>query len=140
MAKTALYRHFDADGQLLYVGISLNAINRLREHGEGSPWFDDIARVEIEYFPNRLLASQAEAVAIAEENPVHNTNKRFATSCEQDQAIADIWYNRDYAERYKVRRIGEILGREVKRHQIIYRFGTMQTPKDGWKAEHGDDQ
>jgi hypothetical protein len=30
-APTHLYRHFDADGRLLYVGISLFAVNRLSQ-------------------------------------------------------------------------------------------------------------
>ena len=43
----ALYRHFDGTGRLLYVGISLSVIVRLSGH-KRSPWFGDIARVEID--------------------------------------------------------------------------------------------
>jgi hypothetical protein len=68
---TALYRHFDSDGRLLYVGISLSAIIRLAEH-RASPWFDDIARVEIERHPTRKAALAAERKAIRDERPLHN--------------------------------------------------------------------
>ena len=52
----ALYRHFTADGTLLYVGISLSALNRLGQHRQNAEWFDKIARVEIEHFPTRAAA------------------------------------------------------------------------------------
>jgi hypothetical protein len=54
--RTALYRHFDADGRLLYVGISMQ----------------DIATVRIEWFYSRKEALQAELRAITTENPAHN--------------------------------------------------------------------
>src|SRR5438067_656371 len=38
---TQLYRHFDADGTLLYVGISLSALQRLRGH-RAAEWIDRI--------------------------------------------------------------------------------------------------
>ena len=68
---TALYRHFDSDGRLLYVGISLSAIIRLAEH-RASPWFDDIAHVEIEHRSTRKAALAAERAAIRNEKPLHN--------------------------------------------------------------------
>jgi hypothetical protein len=43
--KTSLYRHFDADGVLLYVGVSLWAVSRLTQHRHGSRWFHKIANV-----------------------------------------------------------------------------------------------
>jgi hypothetical protein len=74
---TTLYRHFDGDGRLLYVGISLNAIIRLAAH-RASPWFDEIARVEIERFPSREVALAAERAAIRDEKPECNVAGRAA--------------------------------------------------------------
>jgi hypothetical protein len=51
-----LYRHFDKDGRLLYVGVSLNAINRLAEH-RASHWFSEIATIKVETFEDRAAAS-----------------------------------------------------------------------------------
>ena len=48
--KTALYRHFDATGALLYVGISLCAINRMSQHQRSSKWINDSVRMDIEWF------------------------------------------------------------------------------------------
>ena len=70
--RTALYRHFDANGELLYVGISLNAVSRLAQHRQTSPWFDEIARIEIEWHPTREDACDAEITAIHTEHPRYN--------------------------------------------------------------------
>lgn len=70
--KTALYRHMDRDGNLLYVGISLKPFQRLEQHQNNSHWAYDIASVSIEYFPSRQDAEIAERRAISEEAPAHN--------------------------------------------------------------------
>jgi hypothetical protein len=67
-----LYRHFDKDGHLLYVGVSLHTVIRLRGHRAVSGWFDDIARIEIERFSSRREALKAERRAIKKEKPPHN--------------------------------------------------------------------
>jgi hypothetical protein len=69
--KTALYRHFDADNNLLYVGISLSAVNRLSQH-KNKKWFYDIVRIDVEWFDDRDLASNAELKAIRTERPKFN--------------------------------------------------------------------
>jgi len=69
---TELYRHFDADGQLLYVGISLSAVVRLCAHMNCSPWADQIAMLTIERHPTREAAMAAERAAVKEERPLHN--------------------------------------------------------------------
>lgn len=71
MTRTALYRHFDAEGQLLYVGISNNPIYRLHQH-QAADWFFDIANVKIEWLGSFEDALIAEAEAIAAERPKHN--------------------------------------------------------------------
>lgn len=70
--RTALYRHFDADGALLYVGISLNSIKRTMQHRSGARWFEQIARITIEWLPSREEAEQAERNAIRSERPANN--------------------------------------------------------------------
>jgi len=67
-----LYRHFDKDNNLLYVGVSLNALNRLAQHKQHAHWFNQINRVEIESFETRKEALEAEREAIYSEKPKHN--------------------------------------------------------------------
>lgn len=73
MKPGSVYRCFDHDGALLYVGVSVNAIQRIGQHqSEKKPWFHEVARVEIEHFESRLLAAEAEVAAIQNERPAYN--------------------------------------------------------------------
>jgi len=72
MAMQYLYRHYDKEGSLLYVGISLSAINRLSQHKVHAHWFEKITQVTIEKFESRKEAIEAEKKAIINENPIHN--------------------------------------------------------------------
>jgi excisionase family DNA binding protein len=76
MSATNLYRHYDAEGKLLYVGISLSAVKRLSEHMKEACWADKIVKVEIETFETREKALDAETNAIQTESPTHNIKKR----------------------------------------------------------------
>jgi hypothetical protein len=67
-----LYRHFAADGRLLYVGISLNALGRLDEHSNVSKWYPLIRIVTLEHYDSVEDARMAEMLAIAHEHPLHN--------------------------------------------------------------------
>ena len=68
----ALYRHFDADGTLLYVGIAVDPMRRLYQHEKFAHWYPSISRIEIERFPSREEAIDAEIIAIRSENPKYN--------------------------------------------------------------------
>jgi predicted GIY-YIG superfamily endonuclease len=67
-----LYRLYNAEDQLLYVGISWSAMSRLAQHKNEKRWWKTVARVDIEHFATRKQALQAESVAIKNEQPVHN--------------------------------------------------------------------
>jgi hypothetical protein len=77
MSAVALYRHFDAAGRLLYVGISLSAVQRLGQHKAGARWFGEIANVTIEWMGSRDDATAAELRAIRSENPAWNVAGRL---------------------------------------------------------------
>jgi len=68
----SLYRHFDQDGILLYVGISISLIGRIINHRGNSFWFDDVATVTIERFATKREVLDAEKLAIIKESPKHN--------------------------------------------------------------------
>jgi predicted GIY-YIG superfamily endonuclease len=72
--KTVLYRHLDADGALLYVGITCDPVNRLSNHKACSPWAESIASVTMQWFDCRDDAAAAERIAIRNENPLFNTD------------------------------------------------------------------
>ena len=72
--STCLYRHFDSQGRLLYVGIALCASKRASEHKHRSPWFRSVSNITVEWFPTRRAALAAEKAAIAQESPMHNVS------------------------------------------------------------------
>jgi predicted GIY-YIG superfamily endonuclease len=74
--RTELYRHFDATGRLLYIGISMSTAKRLGEHKACSAWFDKVATITIERHPSRKAALKAERLAIQSEGPLYNVTGR----------------------------------------------------------------
>ena len=70
-----LYRHYDADGALLYIGASQSTLQRLSGHRASSHWFWRIALVKIEHYATREQAAQAETAAIAAEQPLFNIER-----------------------------------------------------------------
>jgi hypothetical protein len=69
---TVLYRHYDADGGVLYVGITFDPSSRRRQHASDKPWWPLVARTTYEWHPTRLAALGAERAAIATERPTFN--------------------------------------------------------------------
>lgn len=113
-----LYRHFDATGVLLYVGISLSAINRLKEHKVGSHWFESIKQVSIETFPTRSEALLAEKKAISAENPKHNIQGRRSLKIEEAIAKAFAYQQNNSLPHQRTR--DELIRRTVSM-QLVYR-------------------
>ncbi len=71
--ETALYRWYDEDSLLLYIGVSGNLSSRTKGHIKGSSWIDFAARSAIERHPNRAAALAAERTAIKTEGPLFNS-------------------------------------------------------------------
>jgi hypothetical protein len=70
---TQLYRHYDQDGVLLYVGVSRSADGRWWSHQRGrSVWLHKVAVMTIDDYSTRKEAEEAEAQAIMKEKPLHN--------------------------------------------------------------------
>ena len=96
-----LYRHYDKEWNLLYVGISLNAIKRMIDHrSQSREWFDEIAFTQRKTFPSRAEAEKAEAIAIRNENPKWNKDRPLGTAS-QDYGL----YTRDEEEAHLVNRL-----------------------------------
>lgn len=70
--ETALYRHFDAAGVLLYVGISVNPFARTSEHVCAAPWARQVVSITVEWHLSRRAALAAELAAIRSERPQFN--------------------------------------------------------------------
>jgi predicted GIY-YIG superfamily endonuclease len=73
---TALYRLYDANDALLYLGISWNPDFRLEGHQNDKHWSHLVARRTVEWYPSRPAALAAEATATAVEKPLHDSSWR----------------------------------------------------------------
>ena len=67
-----LYRHFDAEGRLLYIGISSSLAYRIEAHRRASEWFPLVATISVQHFASREELESAERAAIVAEKPPHN--------------------------------------------------------------------
>jgi hypothetical protein len=70
--RTALYRFFGADDQLLYVGITDRLGERWSTHMRTKPWWPKVRRQTSEWYDTRTAAADAERLAIREERPLYN--------------------------------------------------------------------
>lgn len=84
-STTQLYRHYDKDGLLLYVGISSNFFARPHKN---SKWFYRIATITIEHYETRNLALEAETAAIVAEKPVFNLHSNPGMPVPYDPVLA----------------------------------------------------
>ena len=71
-ARTAVYRLFDADDALLYVGITGDVGRRWDQHLKDKPWWPQVNRQTVEWHSDRATAEATETVAIRTERPAHN--------------------------------------------------------------------
>ncbi len=81
MADLVLYRFFDADGSLLYIGMSSNVWRRFSQHRrDGSDFIPDATVMTMERgFVSRAELCEAEAAAIRAEKPRFNvTHNRIS--------------------------------------------------------------
>lgn len=93
-----VYRMYDEDSQLLYVGISKTLATRLTQHHRDKPWSHEIASVVGKRYSSRDAARAAEIEAIRTENPRYNIQDR-PKGVDWGERAADIWGQMDATER-----------------------------------------
>lgn len=113
--RTALYRHWDEEDNLLYVGISLSAVARLSDHMANSQWASDIAKVTVEYYGSRPAALAAEQKAIETEAPAYNVIYNRPHPPLQDSG-PDVYPGRVFKRR---RQIPEAIADDLVRDAIL---------------------
>ena len=67
-----LYRMYDAEDRLLYVGMTSRIESRIRQHGKVKSWWPSVATIRLEQYASRAEAAAAEAEAIRSEQPQFN--------------------------------------------------------------------
>ncbi|MFF5422428.1 GIY-YIG nuclease family protein [Streptomyces misionensis] len=86
--RAAVYRLYDADGALLYVGSAYDPEVRCKAH-RNKPWWPQVERRTEEWHPTRLNAYHAEMAAISTEAPAHNAmgTEAYREECRRRAAI-----------------------------------------------------
>lgn len=70
--RTALYRLYDTNDVLLYVGITDNLGVRWNHHAKHKTWWPDVARHTADWYASREEVAEAEVKAIETETPLYN--------------------------------------------------------------------
>jgi predicted GIY-YIG superfamily endonuclease len=114
MGTTTLYRYFNIDNELLYVGISKNPISRLEQHGVDKQWFDEIASITLVKYATRGDALEAERIAIEEEEPLHNKVSgtsliKIACPNDFDPVVFNIKQNSPYLSMWSDDRVSKLM-------------------------------
>lgn len=71
----AVYRHWSAEGELLYIGATGDPEARWKVHRFKSSWAKSVAKITYEWFPDFRACRRAEREAIVREGPRHNRAK-----------------------------------------------------------------
>lgn len=88
-----LYRFFDAEDVLLYVGRTVDPGSRWKNHSKAKPWWIDVVTVRAEHFPDLESVSAAERRAIETEHPRYNIvhrKPRTAALAETPKTTPDV--------------------------------------------------
>jgi predicted GIY-YIG superfamily endonuclease len=73
-----VYRCFDGDGRLVYVGCTTNVPNRLEQHRTSSWWSPTVVKVTSKVYPDGETGRAAERDAIRSEVPRWNKSGKWA--------------------------------------------------------------
>ena len=70
--NNVLYRLYDQDGQLLYVGITSDVVARMAGHRADKWWWDEVADKRFDYYETRAELEAVERLSIIQEKPLYN--------------------------------------------------------------------
>lgn len=71
-AQASVYRYYDRDGTLLYVGVTKRGQIRNCEHASFKEWWPYVSTQEVEHFPTYQMALSEEKALICERRPPFN--------------------------------------------------------------------
>lgn len=88
MTAHYVYRVFDAEKRLIYVGCTGNLVQRLRFHGYGYTawWSDQAAKVVAKVYPSQQIARRVESEVIRAERPRWNISGKWSTNADWGEA------------------------------------------------------
>jgi predicted GIY-YIG superfamily endonuclease len=100
-----VYRCYDKDERLLYVGMTSGRMRRFFRHSSDKEWWREIVRLELAHFETVEQAKEAETEAIIKESPKHNTlHNRHGLRPQSNIAVL-YWQCRKCGVNFKVPRV-----------------------------------
>ena len=100
MRETSVYAAYDAQGDLLYVGASVDVKRRLLQHASQSAWGREVCEVLFRRLPNKKAAIAFETRAIQLLKPKHNKairpgaeHKWPVPTSEQIASMVALWHS-----------------------------------------------
>lgn len=95
--RPLVYRIYDTDDRLIYIGHSCSLQQRFVDHSQSAWWWSLAARIAIQLHPDRNSVRAAEAVAIQEEQPMFNVactgrdRMDFEHWTDNDRRVCGLW-------------------------------------------------
>lgn len=83
-----LYRWWDSEGNLLYIGKSVSVLARISSHSRYSKFFDEAASMTIERFPDEIALGFAEVAAIRAERPPYNIVHNREVEMSEEESLS----------------------------------------------------
>jgi hypothetical protein len=75
--RSTVYRFYDRQGRLLYVGVAGDFLSRWGQHRQQKDWWPLIAQFTVEHFRSRGLARAEELARAAEHRAIRDERPRF---------------------------------------------------------------
>lgn len=84
MSAHYVYRVYDSESRLIYVGCTGNLPQRLQVHGYGYTawWNSQATKVAAKVYPSKAIAREAESSAIRSERPRWNITGKWGTNAD----------------------------------------------------------
>jgi predicted GIY-YIG superfamily endonuclease len=114
-----VYRFFDPDGQLLYVGVTSDPHKRWLQHQRRSPWASLADTVSLEWYAYEDLALIAERRAIRDESPRFNVRSTPQGNAQQRAAGRASAHARGIARRISAEQMPRTDGRDGLTQMVV---------------------
>ena len=110
--ETCVYRIYDADDALLYVGITNNLTTRWSGHKSNPWWRVEGNRYDVRWYPTRAVAAMEEKHAIMTEDPKYNSLCRSSNAAEPK--YPGVYSAKEIAEffHFGIKTVREMIARE----------------------------
>lgn len=101
--ETAVYRIYDVNDRLLYVGITNDTALRWLDHRRTKSWWEtDAHRYDVLWYPSRAVAAVEEKKAIETEQPKHNTMLAVQPLREITPRVPGAYSTGEIAHRFRI--------------------------------------